>query len=56
MMILHYLGLDHIGHLIGPSSHLIPTKLQEMDQVVKKVHTSLTKQVGVRFNWLFAIL
>lgn len=45
MMILHYLGLDHIGHLIGPNSHLIPGKLREMDEVVKKVHTGLSNQV-----------
>ncbi len=25
--VLHYLGLDHIGHLAGPSSPLVPGKL-----------------------------
>lgn len=46
MMILHYLGLDHIGHLIGPSSSLIPPKLQEMDRAVQLIHSSFERRVG----------
>ncbi|XP_078223894.1 GPI ethanolamine phosphate transferase 2, catalytic subunit isoform X3 [Callithrix jacchus] len=41
MLILHYLGLDHIGHISGPSSPLIGRKLSEMDSVLMKIHTSL---------------
>ncbi|KAM9329980.1 GPI ethanolamine phosphate transferase 2 [Gastrophryne carolinensis] len=41
MLILHYLGLDHIGHLTGPHSHLIGPKLYEMDIVLKKIHSVL---------------
>lgn len=41
MLILHYLGLDHIGHLTGPHSHLIGPKLYEMDIVLKKIHSAL---------------
>jgi len=37
-MILHYLGLDHIGHISGPRSPLVPEKLKEMDNVIKKIH------------------
>lgn len=37
-MILHYLGLDHIGHVSGPRSPLIPQKLKEMDEVIRKIH------------------
>lgn len=37
VMILHYLGLDHIGHLEGPKSLKIPSKLQEMDAVINKL-------------------
>lgn len=37
-MILHYLGLDHIGHVSGPRSLLVPAKLREMDDVIKKIH------------------
>ncbi|XP_063150949.1 GPI ethanolamine phosphate transferase 2 [Candoia aspera] len=41
LLILHYLGLDHIGHLSGPNSPLIGPKLSEMDNVIKKIHNSL---------------
>ncbi|MBN3303808.1 PIGG transferase, partial [Amia calva] len=41
ILILHYLGLDHIGHLTGPHSSLIGPKLIEMDDILKKIHTSL---------------
>ncbi|MBN3321116.1 PIGG transferase, partial [Atractosteus spatula] len=41
VLILHYLGLDHIGHLSGPHSSLIGPKLLEMDDVLKKIHTAL---------------
>uniref|UniRef100_A0A4W3J619 Phosphatidylinositol glycan anchor biosynthesis class G (EMM blood group) n=1 Tax=Callorhinchus milii TaxID=7868 RepID=A0A4W3J619_CALMI len=41
LLILHYLGLDHIGHLAGPDSHLIGPKLREMDDVLKKINTAL---------------
>jgi len=42
MLILHYLGLDHIGHVHGPNSPLVPRKLREMDSVVKEVYEYLT--------------
>ncbi|XP_074086216.1 GPI ethanolamine phosphate transferase 2 isoform X2 [Macrotis lagotis] len=41
MLILHYLGLDHIGHLTGPHSPLVGPKLKEMDYILKKIHISL---------------
>ncbi|XP_059167213.1 GPI ethanolamine phosphate transferase 2-like isoform X2 [Physella acuta] len=41
VMILHYLGLDHIGHISGPNSHLIQPKLAEMDKVVHQIYTSM---------------
>ncbi|XP_062465719.1 GPI ethanolamine phosphate transferase 2 isoform X1 [Pezoporus occidentalis] len=41
LLILHYLGLDHIGHVTGPNSPLVGTKLREMDNILKKIHTSL---------------
>ena len=40
-MILHYLGLDHIGHISGPKSHLVPLKLKEMDDVIRKIHEAM---------------
>jgi len=39
-MILHYLGLDHIGHFAGPTSALMPLKQREMDSVLQKLYTS----------------
>lgn len=45
VLILHYLGLDHIGHTSGPSSPLIGRKLSEMDGVLVKIHTSLLAEV-----------
>ncbi|XP_069781979.1 GPI ethanolamine phosphate transferase 2 isoform X6 [Narcine bancroftii] len=44
LLILHYLGLDHIGHLAGPNSHLIGPKLSEMDNIVQKIHVGLVSK------------
>ncbi|XP_006931366.1 GPI ethanolamine phosphate transferase 2 isoform X4 [Felis catus] len=44
VLILHYLGLDHIGHISGPSSPLIGHKLSEMDSILMKIHTSLLSE------------
>ncbi|XP_057706995.1 GPI ethanolamine phosphate transferase 2 [Corythoichthys intestinalis] len=41
ILILHYLGLDHIGHISGPHSSLIQPKLLEMDDILKKIHSGL---------------
>ncbi|XP_060093042.1 GPI ethanolamine phosphate transferase 2 isoform X2 [Heteronotia binoei] len=46
LLILHYLGLDHIGHLSGPNSPLVGPKLSEMDNIIKKIHTSLLSKEG----------
>ncbi|XP_069193929.1 GPI ethanolamine phosphate transferase 2-like isoform X1 [Procambarus clarkii] len=48
VLILHYLGLDHIGHLEGPMSPLIGPKLLEMDSVIKNIHLGLEKK-GKRY-------
>ncbi|KAK1428982.1 hypothetical protein QVD17_17823 [Tagetes erecta] len=40
LLILHYLGLDHIGHLGGRSSVMMEPKLQEMDEIIKLIHSS----------------
>lgn len=45
-MILHYLGIDHIGHVYGPFSPLITTKLKEMDNVIAKIHSKVQEWVG----------
>nr|XP_022913906.1 GPI ethanolamine phosphate transferase 2 [Onthophagus taurus] len=41
IMILHYLGLDHIGHIYGPFHSLIQPKLQEMDLIIKTIHRNI---------------
>ena len=41
VMILHYLGLDHIGHLEGPTSHLVQPKLDEMGEVIQQIWAQL---------------
>jgi len=44
--VLHYLGLDHIGHLDGPRSLLVQPKLSEMDGIVQHVVNTLYQQVS----------
>uniref|UniRef100_A0A8C2TIQ6 Phosphatidylinositol glycan anchor biosynthesis class G (EMM blood group) n=1 Tax=Coturnix japonica TaxID=93934 RepID=A0A8C2TIQ6_COTJA len=46
LLILHYLGLDHIGHVTGPNSPLVGPKLREMDNILKKIHISLLSKEG----------
>ncbi|VDQ02314.1 unnamed protein product [Trichobilharzia regenti] len=36
-LILHYLGLDHIGHTQGPNGRSMPDKIREMDEVVHSI-------------------
>jgi ethanolaminephosphotransferase len=41
LMVLHYLGLDHIGHKSGPRSpHMVP-KQHEMDDIVKVIYKAM---------------
>jgi len=47
LLVLHYLGLDHIGHLAGPTSPLISPKLREMDDVIRLIHQKSIEMVGV---------
>lgn len=43
-LILHYLGLDHVGHLAGPKSPLMAPKQKEMDEIVSSIYTKITRQ------------
>ena len=43
-MVLHYLGLDHIGHFAGPYSLLVPEKLKEMDHIIKMLYEGLVER------------
>ncbi|KAK0064954.1 GPI ethanolamine phosphate transferase 2 [Biomphalaria pfeifferi] len=41
LMILHYLGLDHIGHTTGPNSPLVQPKLKEMDDIILQIYSAM---------------
>lgn len=41
VLILHYLGLDHIGHKGGANSTFMPAKHREMDQVIEKLYKGM---------------
>ncbi|KAK7403190.1 major facilitator superfamily transporter protein [Neonectria punicea] len=41
LMVLHYLGLDHIGHKAGPRSPNMIPKQQEMDSIVQVLFESM---------------
>ncbi|OQO04487.1 hypothetical protein B0A48_09409 [Cryoendolithus antarcticus] len=43
-LVLHYLGLDHIGHKTGPSGPAMPGKQKEMDDVVKMIWEAMGKE------------
>lgn len=40
-LILHYLGLDHVGHLGGIEHPKFKPKLRELDDIVKEIYSSL---------------
>ncbi|CAD5212165.1 unnamed protein product [Bursaphelenchus okinawaensis] len=41
ILVLHYLGLDHIGHSLGGRADKVKEKLREMDGVVERIYRSL---------------
>ncbi|EFA78494.1 transmembrane protein [Heterostelium album PN500] len=43
-MFLHYLGLDHIGHLEGPYSPLMGPKQEEIDGIVQRIHQNIVRR------------
>ncbi|KAK8225684.1 alkaline-phosphatase-like protein [Phyllosticta capitalensis] len=51
-LIMHYLGLDHIGHKTGPfGPHMIP-KQTEMDGIVKQVYSAIETQSHLKSTLL----
>ncbi|KAH6661411.1 alkaline-phosphatase-like protein [Truncatella angustata] len=40
-MVLHYLGLDHIGHKSGPRSVNMVPKQREMDGIVRRIYKAM---------------
>ncbi|ORZ00867.1 alkaline-phosphatase-like protein [Syncephalastrum racemosum] len=49
-VILHYLGLDHVGHLGGPDSPLMRPKQIEMDHAIESIYTIVAKQDAQRLE------
>ncbi|KAK7205052.1 transferase [Myxozyma melibiosi] len=45
VMILHYLGVDHIGHKGGPDSPFMPQKLKEMDDIIQRLYTHVSNKL-----------
>ncbi|CAH8626914.1 unnamed protein product [Schistosoma mattheei] len=55
-LILHYLGLDHIGHIEGPKGSSIPKKIREMDEVIHSILEVLMNSSSIiNKNWLFIL-
>ena len=50
VVVLHYIGLDHIGHSHAADGTLIADKLHQMDEVVRQLHTGLKEQVSLCSN------
>lgn len=50
MMILHYLGLDHIGHIEGPKGRSIPAKLNEMDAIAAQIVSKMASLFRYSYN------
>ena len=40
-LILHYLGVDHIGHMSGPRASYMIKKQKQMDNVVKTIFEAI---------------
>ena len=48
--ILHYLGLDHIGHLGGPKSPLMKPKQKEMDEAIETIYRIVQEQDALKLQ------
>lgn len=48
-LILHYLGLDHIGHKGGPDSVFMKPKQREMDDILKRLYDSVDDKTLIVF-------
>lgn len=54
-MILHYLGLDHIGHKTGPRGPSMLPKQKEMDDIVRQIFETM-ETAGHHANTLLVVL
>ncbi|KAG4303939.1 hypothetical protein PORY_002683 [Pneumocystis oryctolagi] len=56
VLILHYLGLDHVGHLGGPYSPYMSLKQVEMDNIIKDIYKYIEEQdQNSKFNTLLVV-
>lgn len=46
-LVLHYLGLDHIGHSLGGQSSQLKVKLREMDGIARRVFDTVSARSPV---------
>ncbi|KKK25071.1 hypothetical protein ARAM_003137 [Aspergillus rambellii] len=53
-LIMHYLGLDHIGHKAGPQSPYMITKQREMDAIVSQVYEAMNQEAHLE-STLFVV-
>ncbi|UPX12553.1 major facilitator super transporter protein [Ascochyta rabiei] len=53
-MIMHYLGLDHIGHKAGPKSPNMIPKQKEMDDIVRTIYGAIENEDHLA-NTLFVL-
>ncbi|KAF1839033.1 GPI ethanolamine phosphate transferase 2 [Decorospora gaudefroyi] len=53
-MIMHYLGLDHIGHKAGPQSPNMIPKQREMDEIVRDIYNAIENEDHLS-NTLFVL-
>ncbi|USP75789.1 GPI ethanolamine phosphate transferase 2 [Curvularia clavata] len=53
-MIMHYLGLDHIGHKAGPKSPNMVPKQTEMDGIVRDIYSAMENEDHLS-NTLFVL-
>ncbi|PVI02738.1 alkaline phosphatase-like protein [Periconia macrospinosa] len=53
-MIMHYLGLDHIGHKAGPNSPNMLPKQKEMDDIVRDIYSAIENEDHLQ-NTLFVL-
>ncbi|OAE24303.1 hypothetical protein AXG93_1052s1260 [Marchantia polymorpha subsp. ruderalis] len=56
LLILHYLGLDHVGHLGGRSSPLMDSKLREMDSVIERIHQTVLSKSPLSSRTLLVVV
>src|SRR5271170_2181231 len=52
VMVLHFLGLDHIGHKTGPRGPNMPGKQREMDGIVETIYRSMESQPHLKSSVL----